>query len=173
MAQRSGEGNRVVSADPLEARARRTPFGQRTAKITGKVSLASVTGGRWSTPKTPGAQLAAEAAHRDVPVTLTPEAWPQRLTARAAAFLHESVQGAFAELHTGNPICDDGLWAPFGAGHIADSTGLGLPESRQKGCPGAGGRGSKAGAKMHLVWEYKSQPSAPCALESGNVPATT
>jgi DDE family transposase len=161
------------SADQLEASARRTKFVQRASKITGKLFLALVTLGRWSTPQTTIAQLAAKAAQLDVPVAITPEALQQRMTARAAAFLHELVQVAFAKLHTGDTLCDDGLFAPFGAVHIADSTGFGLPESLQKEFPGAGGSGSKAGAKIQLVWEYKSQTFAHFALESGNVPDNT
>src|SRR5262245_66641143 len=68
--------------DPIEASARRTKFVQRTSKITGKLFLALVTLGRWSAPKTTVPQLAAKAAHLDDPVTITPEALPQRMTAR-------------------------------------------------------------------------------------------
>jgi hypothetical protein len=158
------------SADQLEASARRTKFVQRASKITGKLFLALVTFGRWSTAKTTVAQLAAKAAQLDVPVDITPEALQQRMTTRAVAFLQELLQIAFAKLHTGDTLCDDGLFAPFGSVHIADSTGFGLPESLQKEFPGAGGSGSKAGAKIQLVWEYKSQTFAHFALESGTVP---
>jgi hypothetical protein len=158
------------SADQLEASARRTKFVQRASKITGKLFLALVTFGRWSTPKTTVAQLAAKAAHLDVPVDITPEALQQRMTARAVAFLRDLLQTALAKLQTGQTVCDDGLFTPFGFVHIVDSTGFGLPESLKAEFPGAGGSGSKAGAKIQLVWEYKSQPFAHFALESGNVP---
>ena len=45
-----------------EARARRTGFVQRAAKMTGNRFLAVRTFGQWSTPKTSLAQLAAKAA---------------------------------------------------------------------------------------------------------------
>src|SRR5215471_10387810 len=88
------------TTDQLEARARRTKFGQRASKITGKLFLALVTFGRWSTPKTTVAQLAAKAAQLAVPVDITPEALQQRMTAQAVAFLQELVQTAFTKLHT-------------------------------------------------------------------------
>src|SRR5215467_16332447 len=71
------------SADQIEASARRTKFVQRASKITGKLFLAVVTFGRWSTPKTTVAQLAAKAAHLEVPVDITPAALQQRMTEHA------------------------------------------------------------------------------------------
>jgi hypothetical protein len=158
------------SADQIEACARRTKFVQRTSKITGKLFLALVTFGRWSAPKTTVPQLVAKAAQLDVPVAITPEALQQRMTARAVAFLRDLLQTAFAKLHTGETICDDGLFTPFPRVHIADSTGFGLPECLAKEFPGAGGSGSKAGAKIQLVWDYKSQTFEHFALIPWNVP---
>jgi Transposase DDE domain len=158
------------SADQIEASARRTKFVQRASKITGKLFLALVTLGRWSTAKTTVPQLAAKAAQLDTPVDITPEALQQRMTARAVAFLQDLLQTAFAELHTGDTICEEGIFAPFPRVHIADSTGFGLPESLAKEFPGAGGSGSKAGAKIQLVWEYKSHTFDHLALVPWNVP---
>ena len=145
------------AADQIEASARRTQFVQRASKITGKLFLALVTFGRWSTPKTTVAQLAAKAAQLDRPVEFTPAALQQRMTARAVAFLREVLQTAFANLHAVGTVCEAGLFAAFGRVHIVDSTGFGLPESLKGDFPGAGGSGSKAGAKIQLVWDYKSQ----------------
>ena len=158
------------ATDQIEASARRTKFVQRASKITGKLFLALVTFGRWSTPKTTVAQLAAKAAQLDDPVEITPEALQQRMTARAVAFLQDLVQMVFTKLHTGDTICEEGIFAPFPRVHIADSTGFGLPESLAKEFPGAGGSGSKAGAKIQLVWEYKSHTFDHCALIPWNVP---
>lgn len=158
------------SADQIEASARRTKFVQRTSKITGKLFLALITFGRWSAVKTTVPQLAAKAAQLDEPVDITPEALQQRMTARAVAFLQELVQTVFTKLHTGNTICEEEIFAPFARVHIADSTGFGLPESLQKEFPGAGGSGSKAGAKIQLVWEYKSHTFDHFALLPCNVP---
>jgi len=158
------------STDQIEASARRAKFVQRASKITGKVFLALVSFGRWSAPKTTVAQLAAKAAQLDAPVTITPEALQQRMTARAVAFLQDLLQTAFAKLHPGDTVCEDGLFAPFGSVHLVDSTGFGLPESLQEQFPGSGGSASKAGAKIQLVWEYKSQTFAHFALVPGNVP---
>ena len=158
------------SSDQIEASARRTKFVQRASKITGKLFLALVTFGRWSTAKTPVPQLAAKAAQLDTPVAITPEALQQRMTARAVAFLQDLLQTAFAQLHTGDTVCEEGIFAPFSRVHIADSTGFGLPESLAKEFPGAGGSGSKAGAKIQLVWEYKSHTFAHFALIPWNVP---
>jgi hypothetical protein len=158
------------SAAQIEASARRTKFVQRASKITGKLFLALVTVGRWSTPKTTVPQLAAKAAQLDVPVAITPEALQQRMTARAVAFLQDLLQTAFAKLHPGDTICEEDIFAPFSRVHIADSTGFGLPESLTKEFPGAGGSGSKAGAKIQLVWEYKSHTFDHFALIPWNVP---
>ena len=158
------------ATDQIEASARRTKFVQRVSKITGKVFLALVTFGRWSTPKTTVAQLAAKAAQLDVPVDFTPAALQQRMTARAVAFLREMLQTAFAQLHAVGTVCEDGLFAAFGRVHIADSTGFGLPASLVAEFPGAGGSGSKAGAKIQLVWDYKSQTFEHFALIPWNVP---
>src|SRR6266545_5847497 len=144
------------SADQIEASARRTKFVQRASKITGKLFLALVTLGRWSAPKTTLAQLAAKAAQVEHPVDVTPEALQQRMNERALAFLRDVLQTAFAKLHTEDLVGDEALFAPFARVHIADSTGFGLPDSLQEEFPGAGGSGSKAGAKIQLVWDYKS-----------------
>ena len=101
---------------------------------------------------------------------MTPEALQQRLTVRAVTFLQDLVQTAFAKLHSGDTICEEGIFAPFSRVHIADSTGFGLPESLAKEFPGAGGSGSKAGAKIQLVWEYKSHTFDHFALMPWNVP---
>jgi Transposase DDE domain len=158
------------SADQIEASARRTKFVQRPSKITGQLFLALITLGRWSTAKTTVPQLAAKAAQLDAPVAITPEALQQRMTARAVAFLQELLQTAFTKLHTGDTICEEGIFAPFPRVHIADSTGFGLPESLKLEFPGAGGSGSQAGAKIQLVWEYKSHTFDHFALIPWNVP---
>jgi hypothetical protein len=158
------------ATEHIEASARRTRFVQRASKITGKVFLALVTLGRWSTPKTTVAQLAAKAAQLDEPVDLTPAALQQRMTARAVAFLRDLLQTAFATLHPSGTLCEDGLFAAFGRVHIADSTGFGLPASLKEEFPGAGGSGSKAGAKIQLVWDYKSHTFEHFALVPWNIP---
>ena len=158
------------ASDQIEVSARRTQFVQRTSKITGKLFLALVTFGRWSTPKTTVAQLAAKAAQLDRPVDITPAALQQRMTDRAVAFLREVLQTAFLKLHAVGMVCEDGLFAAFGRVHIVDSTGFGLPESLKAEFPGAGGSGSKAGAKIQLVWDYKSQTFDHFALIPWNVP---
>ena len=109
-----------LSSDQIDASARRTKFVQRTSKITGKLFVALVTFGRWSTAKTTVAQLAAKAAQLDAPVDITPEALQQRMTARAVTFLQELVQTAFIKLHTGDTICDPG--------HALLLKGLNVPE---------------------------------------------
>jgi Transposase DDE domain len=158
------------ATDQIEASARRTKFVQRASKITGKLFLALITFGRWSVPKTSLAQLAAKAAQLEQPVAVTPEALQQRMNERAVAFLQDLLQTAFTKLHTGDMVCDEALFAPFARVHIADSTGFGLPESLKAQFPGAGGSGSKAGAKIQLVWEYKSHTFDHLALIPWNVP---
>ena len=153
----------------LEACARRTGFVRRTSKITGKVFLALVTLGAWSTRKTSLGQLAAKAAQLPMPVDISPEALHQRMTQRAVAFLRDLLQTAFAKLHKGDTVCDTEVWAPFTAVHIADSTGFELPPALKELFPGSGGSATAAGAKIQLVWEYLSHSFAHLAL----VPGTT
>src|SRR5262249_15127155 len=102
------------STEQIAASARRTKFVQRTSKITGNLFLALVTFGRWSAPKTTVAQLAAKAAQLDLPVDMTPAALQQRMTDRAVAFLREVLPLAFAQLHAGGTVCEEGLFAAFG-----------------------------------------------------------
>jgi hypothetical protein len=154
----------------IEASARRTGFVQRASKITGKLFLALVTFGQWSTSKTSLAQLVAKAAQVDTPVTVSPEALHQRMNGRALAFLRELLQTAFAKLHTGDTPCDEEIFIPFPQVYIADSTGFALPERLKAPFPGTGGSASPAGAKIQLVWEYTSQTFAHFALLPGNLP---
>src|SRR2546422_788551 len=165
-----GRLTEFFSTEQIEASARRTKFVQRASKITGKLFLALVTFGRWSTPKTSLAQRAAKAAQVEQPVEVTPEALDQRLNARALAVLQDLRQTAFAKLHTGDTECDEALFAPFARVHLADRTGFGRPDSLQEQFPGAGGSGSKAGAKSQLVWESKRHPFEHFALIPWKVP---
>jgi hypothetical protein len=157
-------------ADHIEAAARRTGFVQRASKITGKLFLALVTFGPWSTAKTSLAQLAAKAGQLPAPVDVSPEAIHQRMNSRALAFLREMIQSAFAKLHAGDTMCEEGLFAPFTRVHLADSTGFGLPDTLKDLFPGAGGRGAQAGAKLPLVGDYKSSTFDHFALIPWNLP---
>lgn len=154
----------------IEACARRTGFVRRTSKLTGKVFLALVTVGTWSTRRTSLGQLAAKAAQLPTPVDISPEALHQRMTQRAVAFLQAMLQRAFAQLHTGETSGDTALFTAFTAVHIADSTGFALPVALKDLFPGHGGGASRAGAKIQLVWEYLSQSFAHLALVAGTYP---
>jgi hypothetical protein len=154
----------------IEACARRTGFVRRTSKLTGKVFLALVTLGTWSTRQTSLGQLAAKAAQLPTPVDISPEALHQRMTQRAVAFLRALLQRAFAKLQTGDMVCDADLFASFTAVHIADSTGFELPAALKELFPGSGGGASPAGAKIQLVWEYLSHSFAHLALVAGTMP---
>ena len=158
------------STEQIEASARQTGFVQRASKITGKIFLALVTFGPWSTTKTSLAQLAAKVGQLPQPVAVSPEAIHQRMNPRALAFLQAMIQRAFAKLHTGDLICEEGLFAPFPQVHIADSTGFGLPDTLKDLFPGSGGSAGQAGAKLQLVWEYKSSSFAHFALLPWNMP---
>jgi hypothetical protein len=154
----------------IEACARRTGFVRRTSKLTGKVFVALVTFGTWSTRTTSLGQLAAKAAQLPTPVDISPEALHQRMTQRAVAFLRALLQRAFTQLHTGTIVCDPELFASFTAVHIADSTGFELPAALKERFPGSGGGASTAGAKIQLVWEYLSHSFAHLALVAGTLP---
>jgi hypothetical protein len=154
----------------VEVCARRTGFVRRTSKLTGKVFLALVTLGTWSTRKTTLGQLAAKAAQLPTPVDISPEALHQRMTRRAVAFLQALLQQAFGTLQAGSTVCDPELFASFTAVHIADSTGFALPATLKDSFPGNGGGASVAGAKIQLVWEYLSHSFSHLALVTGTTP---
>jgi hypothetical protein len=158
------------STAQIEGSARRTGFVRRASKITGKVFVALVTFGQWSTSKTSLAQLAAKAAQLPKPVEVSPEAIYQRMNRRALAFLQDLLQTAFAKLHADDTASEEELFAPFSRVHIADSTGVGLPDTLKDLFPGAGGSGAQAGAKIQLVWDYKSHTFDHFALIPWTVP---
>lgn len=89
---------------------------------------------------------------------------------RALAVLRELIQTAFAKFHTPDTVCDAALCTPFPQVSIADSTGFSLPASLCEAFPGPGGSASPAGAKLPLVWDYKSSPCAHFALGPGKLP---
>ncbi len=145
----------VFSPEQLAARARRSGFVQRAAKLTGKLFLALVTCGPGRAAQTAWAQLAATAAQVGAPVEGSPAAIQHRRNRRALAFVQDLLQSAVAKRHAGDPVCAESRCAPFPRGQIADTTGFGRPDTLKDLCPGAGGRGAHAGAKLHLVGEYK------------------
>ena len=160
----------VFATAQVEACARQTGFVRRTSKLTGKVFLALVTLGAWSTRRTSLGQLAAKGAQLPTPVAFSPAALQQRMTQRAVAFLRALRHQAFAQLHTGAVVCDAKLFTPFSAVHIADSTGFALPPALTDLFPGRGGGASIAGAKLQLVWEYLSHSFAHLARVAGTLP---
>jgi hypothetical protein len=147
------------STDQIEASARRTKVVQRASKITGKLFRALATFGRWRTPKTSLAQLAAKAARSEQPVAVTPEALQQRKNEWAVAFLRDLLQTAFTKLHTGNPGCDEALFAPFTRVQIADSTGFGLPESSKRSFLGRVGVAAKQKRRFNWCGSTRVTPS--------------
>jgi len=97
--------------------------------MTGKLLLALLPFGQWSAAQTALAPLAANAAQVGEPGEVAPEASQQRMTRRAVAFLQDLIRRAFAQLHTGDPVCDESLFTSFPRGPSADSTGFGLPDT--------------------------------------------
>jgi hypothetical protein len=153
----------------IEVWARRTGFVRQRSKLTGKVFLALVTLGIWSTRRTSLGQLAAKAAQLPTPVDVFPKALHQRMTRRAVTFLRALLQQAFAQLQAGATVCETGVFTSFTAVHIADSTGFALSPALKELFPGCGG-GSVAGAKIQLVWEYLSHSFAHLALVARTTP---
>ena len=159
-----------LSAEQIEATARRTGFVQRTSKITGTLFLTLITFGSWSDAKTTLAQLAAKATQLGTQVVVSPEALYQRMNTRALTFLRELICTALAKLQSCAHVCDESLFAPFARVHVADSTGFGLPDSLKDTFPGAGGSAAQAGAKIQLVWDYKQSVFTHFALMPWNIP---
>jgi hypothetical protein len=82
------------AADNIEHTARRTGFGQRASKMTGKIFLALVTFGVWSDAITMLAQLAAQVTQLGAQLAVSPEALHQRMNQRALGFLQEMIRQA-------------------------------------------------------------------------------
>jgi hypothetical protein len=159
-----------LSAEHIEAAARQTGFVQRTSKITGHIFLALVTFGVWGDAKTTLAQLAAKVAQLSQHVAVSPEAIDQRMNKRALAFLQELIRQAFAKLQSCQEVYEENLFTPFARVHLADSTGFELPDSLKHTFPGSGGSAAPAGAKLQLVWDYKSSVFHHFALTPWNIP---
>lgn len=158
------------SAEQIEATARHTGFVRRTSKITGKLFLALVTFGSWSDATPPLAPWVAKATPFGEHVAVSPDALYQRMNQRALAFLQARIRTALAKIHACEPRCDPGLLAPFARVHLADSTGVALPDSLKDTFPGAAGSAPPAGAKMQLVWDYTHRVCTHFALPPWNIP---
>jgi hypothetical protein len=158
------------SSDDIEAAARRTGFGKRASKLTGKLFLALVTFGAWSDATTTLAQLAAKVTQLDAQVEGSPEAIHPRMNPRALAFLQDMIPQALAKVHSRETVCDAGLFTFFPKVYLADSTGCELPESLHDLFPGSGGSAAKAGAKIQAVWDYKSRVFEHVVLTPWNSP---
>jgi hypothetical protein len=158
------------ASDNIETTARRTGFVKRTSKITGKLFLALVTFGVWSDAKTTLAQLAAKVTQLVDHLEVSPEAIYQRMNKRAVAFLQEMIRQALEKIQSVDKVCDDHLFVYFTKVYLADSTGFELPESLKDSFPGSGGSAAKAGAKIQLVWEYKSSVFGHFMLTPWNIP---
>src|SRR5256886_8983221 len=102
-----------LASEDIEAAGRRTGFGKRASKLTGKLFLALVTFGAWSDATTTLAQLAAKAAQLDEQVEVSPEAIHQRMNQRALAFLQDMLRQALAKVQAVEKVCDDGLFPNF------------------------------------------------------------
>jgi len=92
------------------------------------------------------------------------------MTWRALALLRALRQSAFAKLHAGDTGGAAGRLAPFTRVPLAARTGFGLPDTLKDLCPGAGGRGAQAGAKLPLGWDDQSRPGDHFALIPWNLP---
>jgi hypothetical protein len=160
-----------LSADQIEATARRTGVVQRTSNMTGTLFLTLITCASWSDAKTTLAPLAAKATQLGTPVVVSPEALYHRMNTRALTFLRELLRTALAKLQSCAQVGEESLVAPLARGHIADSTGFGLPASLKDMFPGAGGSAAPAGAKMHLVGDDKPSVVTHVALIPWHMPA--
>jgi hypothetical protein len=89
---------------------------------------------------------------------------------RAVAFLQEMIRQALEKIQSVDKVCDDPLFVYFTKVYLADSTGFELPESLKDSFPGSGGSAAKAGAKIQLVWEYKSRVFGHFMLTPWNIP---
>ena len=159
-----------MTADDIEATARRTGLGKGTSQMTGELFLTLVTLGTWREAQTTLAQWAAQGPPLDPDVAVSPEAMPQRMHQKAMALLQEMIRQARAKVQSLEHGCAEGLFTSFPKVSLAARTGFALPDSLHQLLPGAGGSASTAGAKMQAGWDDKHSVFAPGALPPWNSP---
>jgi hypothetical protein len=159
-----------LSAEPMEATARRRGVVQRPSNMTGTLLLTRITCGSWSDAKTTVAPWAATATPLGTPVVGSPEAVYQRRHQRARTVLRELIRTAWATRQSGAQVCDERLLAPLARVHLAESTGVGLPDRLTDTCPGAGGSAAPAGAKMPRGWDDQQRVCTHVALRPWKIP---
>jgi len=116
-----------LTAEHIEAAARRTGFVKRAANMTGTLFLALVTFGVWSEATTTLAPLAAKVTPWDAQLEVSPEAMDQRMNQNALALLQDLISQALAKVHALAHVCDAGLFPAFITVYRAESTGCALP----------------------------------------------
>ena len=158
------------ASEDIEQTARRTGFVTRASKMTGNLFLAWVTFGSGSEAKTTLGPWAAKETQVDEQVEGSPEALYQRLNKRALAFLQDLIRHALAKVQAREKVGEDGLFPSFPKGYLADSPGVGRPDSLHDLFPGAGGSAAKAGATVQAVWDDTSRVCGHFALTPWNIP---
>lgn len=146
--------------------ARRSGFIRRQRVLDAESFVMTLVTACMSEPEVTYTDLAQTGALLGCP--LSPQAWAQRFTQEAAAFLYEVLQGvvAFRIAETFPRL--QPLLQRFRAIYIRDSTLISLPRALHALWPGCGGsHGLTAALKVHVRFEYLSGLLEGPALDPG------
>jgi hypothetical protein len=94
----------------------------------------------------------------------------QRLPKQALAFLPAMLRQALAKVQARAHGGEAGLLTALTHGYLADSPGVGLPDTLPTTVPGSGGRAAKAGATIHAVWDDQTSLLGHVALTPWHSP---
>lgn len=155
-----------VSSPAVTWAARRSGFIRRQRVLDAESFVMTLVTACMSQPEVTYTSLAQTGAL--LGCSLSPQAWAQRFTQEAAAFLYEVLQGIVAfRVAEAFPRLQ-GLLQRFRAIYIRDSTMISLPKALHTLWPGCGGRhGLTASLKVHVRFEYLSGLLEGPALDEG------
>lgn len=129
--------------------AREKKFVQRTSPLDGRLFLLSLVLTVFQCGTMALEQLAKTAHQIDPTVAVVGQAFKERFTALAVAFLKAMlVEALKTTVPRAEPVVP--LLSLFCAVYLLDSSTITLPESLQEDYPGCGGAGAKAAAKLFL-----------------------
>lgn len=142
-------------------------FVKRRSKMTGEKFVQTLVLGSLERPDASLNDLIKVSA--DLGVAITVPGLDQRINEEAVNMMQELLQ-ATVEHCRGLDQGEQGVFGAFQAVHILDSTQFSLPDELQSLFQGHGGKGSVAGAKLQLSYEYLSGELSAVELVDGRQP---
>ena len=159
-----GQQLHTFFAPTVETVARQTQFVRRQSPLTGLKFLQVLVFGFLERPRATLVDL-AQACH-DVGVTISPQGFDERLTAKSVAFLKAMFEQA-CRVFQNQQAFPVALVQQFTGIYIVDSTILSLPPPMHTEYPSCGGNGSPASLKIQLVFEFLRGNFSQVTLQAG------